>query len=169
MPSPVAVVLVEDDGLLRLATAEALRSEGFEVREAEHAENALRILRTRASAVHVLFTDVCMLGMMDGLALAQYTMQVWPWIALLITSGYPLREKRGPPFQRTILGEARQPAAGDQAYPGACRLLRQSPRKADERVMPAPAMPLRRCCGGTAIFSGPRTPSWPAALIRRAQ
>ncbi|MDQ2736767.1 MAG: response regulator [Pseudomonadota bacterium] len=87
MPSHIVVVVAEDEALLRMATAEVLRDEGFEVMEAEHAEDALRILQAKAAVVHVLFTDIHMPGTMDGLALAHHTAGRWPWVALLITSG----------------------------------------------------------------------------------
>jgi two-component system, response regulator PdtaR len=87
MPSHIVVVFAEDEVLIRMAVAEALRDEGFAVMEAGHAEDALSILQTHASDIHVLFTDIEMPGTMDGLTLAHHTAQSWPWIALLITSG----------------------------------------------------------------------------------
>jgi DNA-binding NtrC family response regulator len=87
MPRPIVVVLAEDEPLVRMAAAQALQDEGFDVREAEHAESALSILQAHSSSVHVLFTDVQMPGAMDGVALAHHTAKCWPWIGLLIASG----------------------------------------------------------------------------------
>jgi DNA-binding NtrC family response regulator len=83
----ISVVIAEDDVLVRMAAVDALRDEGFEVFEAGNAEEALIILRARASGTHVLFTDIHMPGQMDGLALAYHTGRSWPWVALIIASG----------------------------------------------------------------------------------
>ena len=55
--------------------------------EAQNAYEALAILETHCSSIDVLFTDVTMPGMMDGLALMQEVHRRWPWIALLVASG----------------------------------------------------------------------------------
>jgi CheY-like chemotaxis protein len=85
----IVVLVAEDEELVRLVIAEALRDEGLEVMEAQHAEAALRVLQRHAARIHVLFTDIQMPGSMDGLALAHHTARNWPRIALLITSGRP--------------------------------------------------------------------------------
>ena len=89
MPDQIAVLVAEDEEMVRLVTAEALRDEGLEVMEAEHAEAALSVLAHHALRIHVLFTDIQMPGSMDGLALAHHTSKNWPRIALLITSAHP--------------------------------------------------------------------------------
>lgn len=85
----IVVLVAEDEELVRLVIAEALRDVGLEVMEAEHAEAALSVLQRHAARIHVLFTDIQMPGSMDGLALAHHTAKNWPRIALLITSGRP--------------------------------------------------------------------------------
>ena len=83
----VSVLIAEDDVLVRMAAVDALQDEGFEVFEAGNSQEALIILRARASGIHVLFTDIHMPGQMDGLALAHHTGRSWPWVALIIASG----------------------------------------------------------------------------------
>ncbi len=91
---PAFVVLVaEDEPLIRSVAIEALTDAGFVVVEARHAEDALGILAAQNDGVHVLFTDVHMPGAMDGLELAHHTREHWPWIAVLVASGYA-RPKR---------------------------------------------------------------------------
>jgi hypothetical protein len=68
MPGQTFVLVAEDEELVRLVIVQALLDEGFEVMEAEHAEAALIILESHARRIHVLFTDIQMPGMMDGLA-----------------------------------------------------------------------------------------------------
>ena len=83
------VIVVEDESDIRLMVAEALADAGFDVFEAEHADEAVAILQDRAVDVHALFTDVNMPGSMDGIALAHHSCRNWPWIVLLISSGRP--------------------------------------------------------------------------------
>ena len=91
MPDQILVLVAEDEELVRLVIAEALRDAGLEVMEAEHAEAALSVLEHHAARVHVLFADIQMPGSMDGLALARHISENWPEIALLITSARPSR------------------------------------------------------------------------------
>jgi DNA-binding NtrC family response regulator len=83
------VVVVEDEPLIRLLVVGAMTDAGFEVIEAGHAEEALGHLQSQPATIHLLFTDIHMSGHMTGLALAFYVAEVWPHIALLITSGQP--------------------------------------------------------------------------------
>ena len=81
------IVVAEDDELLRITVVELLTDDGFEVLEAGHAEEALRILCAQADPVHLLFTDVNMPGTMNGLELARRARQRWPWLRVMIGSG----------------------------------------------------------------------------------
>ena len=56
------ILLVEDEGLIRMMTAEYLRDEGFEVVEAWDGDEAARLLDA-CDGFDVLFTDVRMPGM----------------------------------------------------------------------------------------------------------
>ena len=84
MPDQTFVLVAEDEELVRLVIAQALRDEGFEVMEVEHAAAALIVLESQARRIHVLFTDIQMPGTIDGLALAHHTSKHWPWIGLLL-------------------------------------------------------------------------------------
>ena len=81
------VVVAEDDEPLRAVLADILSEDGFEVLEAGHAEEALRILRSEAKGVQVLFTDINMPGPINGLELASRARQRWPWLRVMIGSG----------------------------------------------------------------------------------
>jgi CheY-like chemotaxis protein len=81
------VLIVEDEFFVRFTTAEFLRDDGFEVLEAENADEALDILKSGAP-VDLLFTDVRMPGSMDGVALATLVRREWPRIPIILTSGY---------------------------------------------------------------------------------
>ena len=81
------VLVVEDEILIRMGVIDPLTAAGFDVIEADGADEALAVLHEKAGGVHLLFTDVNMAGSMSGLELAHHVRCLWPPIALLITSG----------------------------------------------------------------------------------
>ena len=81
------VLLVEDEALIRLVTAEILRDEGFEVFEARDGDEA-RTLLNDPDDFDVLFTDVRMPGTLDGIDLALHVRRQHPTIPVLIVSAY---------------------------------------------------------------------------------
>jgi CheY-like chemotaxis protein len=83
---PKAVLVVEDESVLRLDAAETLRDAGFEVVEAADATEALAALERRDD-IGVLFTDIDMPGGIDGLELARRVHDRRPRMHLIITSG----------------------------------------------------------------------------------
>lgn len=85
--TPTTILVVEDEMLIRVISAEMLEDAGFKVIEADSADEALKILG-RTEDVQVLFTDIRMPGSMDGLQLAALVHKHWPNIKLLLTSGH---------------------------------------------------------------------------------
>jgi CheY-like chemotaxis protein len=81
-----AVLIVEDEPLVRLCAVETVEAAGFEVIEAANADEAIRILENR-SDIRVVFTDLHMPGSMDGLKLAHAVRNRWPPIKIIVTSG----------------------------------------------------------------------------------
>jgi two-component system, response regulator PdtaR len=79
------VLIVEDEALVNLDIAEALRDDGFEVLQAYNGEQALQIL-AQNSDIRVLFTDINLGGAVDGIALAEEADRRWPMTEVLITS-----------------------------------------------------------------------------------
>jgi CheY-like chemotaxis protein len=80
------ILIVEDEFLLRIGSAEVLENAGFEVVQAGDADEAIAILTARPD-IHVVFTDIQMPGSMDGLKLAQFVRNRWPPIKIVATSG----------------------------------------------------------------------------------
>jgi CheY-like chemotaxis protein len=76
------VLLVDDDALIRLITAEMLSELGYQVVEAEDADMALGLL----DRVDLMITDLG-LGKMDGLALAAAVRIRLPGLPVIISSG----------------------------------------------------------------------------------
>jgi two-component system, response regulator PdtaR len=85
--SAPVILIVEDEFLLRLDSAETIESAGFEVIQAANADEAIAILNARPD-IHVVFTDIQMPGSMDGLKLARFVRDRWPPIKIVATSGH---------------------------------------------------------------------------------
>jgi signal transduction histidine kinase/DNA-binding response OmpR family regulator len=79
---PPRILLVEDDKLIRMLTAEMLMDLGYEVVEAGDAETALDLL----AGVDLMITDVG-LGKMDGLALVDAVHDRVPLLPVIVASG----------------------------------------------------------------------------------
>jgi CheY-like chemotaxis protein len=95
MTSPsktTAVLIVEDEPLVRFYAAQIVQEAGFAVIEAANADEAIAILESRRD-IRVVFTDMHMPGSMDGLKLAHAVRDRWPPIKIIVTSG---REWVGP-------------------------------------------------------------------------
>ncbi len=84
-PTAPVVLVVEDDVLLRLVTADSLREAGFEVLEAANSAEAMLVLASMP--VDAVFSDIDMPGKMDGLALAQWMRQRRLDTKIILTSG----------------------------------------------------------------------------------
>jgi CheY-like chemotaxis protein len=83
----VAVLVVEDEILIRMAIADSIADAGFVVYEAANADQAILILESHPD-VRALFTDIDMPGSMDGLKLAAAVRDRWPPVKIIITSGH---------------------------------------------------------------------------------
>jgi DNA-binding NtrC family response regulator len=81
------VLLVEDEVLIRAAVAEALRSAGCSVIEADSADEALAYL-SDGGQVDLLLTDVEMPGRLNGLELARQFHTAHPTLPVIVTSGH---------------------------------------------------------------------------------
>ena len=105
------VLLVDDETIVRLATAAMLQDIGYEVVEAASAGDALRLLKDGVSA-DILVTDHLMPGM-TGADLARAVGNGWPGLRVLLISGYADAEDIAPglprlakPFRQAQLAEA---------------------------------------------------------------
>lgn len=86
VPTKKIILVVEDEALVRLIGADMLSDAGYEVLEADNADEALKVLAS-VDQVHMLFTDIRMPGSMNGLELAKTVHKRWPKMKLLLTSG----------------------------------------------------------------------------------
>ena len=81
-----AVLVVEDEVLVRAMVTEELRSQGYTVIEAVDADEALSVLRSDVN-VGLLLTDVRMPGTLNGMDLARLVRVEYPAIKVVMTSG----------------------------------------------------------------------------------
>jgi CheY-like chemotaxis protein len=84
-----AVLIVEDEPLVRIGAVNIIEDAGFKVIQAESADEAIRVLECRGD-IRVVFTDIHMPGSMNGLKLAHAVRNRWPPIKIIVTSGRDL-------------------------------------------------------------------------------
>jgi signal transduction histidine kinase len=99
-PPTGAVLLVEDDALVRASTAAMLADLGYAVVEACAASEAISLLEGGV-AIDLMVSDHLMPGM-TGAELARTVAQRWPAIVPLIISGYADVEEIAPDLPRLI-------------------------------------------------------------------
>ena len=85
-PRPATILLVDDEDVVRAATAEMLEDVGYTVLQADSGPAALAILRNNES-IDLLITDYLMPGM-NGVELIRNARNVRPSLLALIISGY---------------------------------------------------------------------------------
>ena len=82
-----SVLVVEDEALIRMMLVEELECSGYQVIEAENADDAITQLDGHPE-IDVVVTDVRMPGSIDGLGLAAWMRGNRPLIPIMITSGF---------------------------------------------------------------------------------
>jgi CheY-like chemotaxis protein len=117
---PIHVLLVEDEFLISEWVAQALSEQGFAVKTAANAADALRHLVS--DTVDVLFTDIHLPGDMDGAALARRARQLQPSLPVVYASAQasmPDPQARVPgavfvakPYEPAVLGPLLAAALG---------------------------------------------------------
>jgi DNA-binding NtrC family response regulator len=84
---PIHVLVVDDEPLVRMSLADALREAGFTIIEASNADEALGHLAFRP-CIDLVITDVFMPGSMDGLQLVNEIRERGESMAIIVMSGY---------------------------------------------------------------------------------
>ena len=96
-----SVLLVEDEILISELVAEILSESGFAVHAVEGGEEALRYLESGAD-VDVLFTDINLVGRMDGSMLAKEVRAQRPEMPIVYCSGRYSTSALAPLVSRSI-------------------------------------------------------------------
>jgi CheY-like chemotaxis protein len=84
---PPVILLVEDEILIRLSTAEFLRQDGYTVLEASDAVEAL-VLFASDHPLDLVITDVRMPGELDGVKLTRIIKEARPDLPVALASGH---------------------------------------------------------------------------------
>ena len=85
---PPTVLVVEDEVLIRMSTADYLRGCGYHIIEVGSGDEAVAVLKTDVR-IDVVFTDVSMPGNLNGFGLAQWVRSERPGVRVILTSGVP--------------------------------------------------------------------------------
>src|ERR1700687_4639084 len=86
-PQRRIALIVEDDAELRWLTATLLEESELDIIECESAEAALATMLIRGKDVTMIFADIRLPGVMDGVDLAREVKMRWPHLTVILTSG----------------------------------------------------------------------------------
>lgn len=89
LPEPHVALIVEDDPQVRELAAALLEETKLDVVEVGDAEAALAYLKDRGGEVAMMFADIRLPGLMDGVQLAKAACTLSPTIRIVLTSGDP--------------------------------------------------------------------------------
>jgi DNA-binding NtrC family response regulator len=101
--TPHLALIVEDDPGVRELAAALLEEVPLDIVEVESAEAALIFMQQRGGEVALVFADVRLSGMMDGLQMAGAICKLWPTVKVVVTSGDPTVELDGLPPCATFM------------------------------------------------------------------
>jgi CheY-like chemotaxis protein len=88
-PRRWTALIVEDDADLRELSAALLEESELDTIECESAEAALATMLLRGQDVAMIFADIRLPGVMDGVDLAREVKLRWPHLTVILTSGDP--------------------------------------------------------------------------------
>jgi len=82
------LLVIEDEPSLRRLLVHALRREGYEVMDAEVAENAMKLWEANRDRIDLIISDIVMPGGLNGWELAKAFWRDCPTVKVLFMSGY---------------------------------------------------------------------------------
>ncbi len=81
-----AILVVEDEALIRMVIADQLRDSGYDVVETRSADEAVALME-KGLHVDAVFSDVNLPGTLNGIGLARWMRSLRPQVPVLLTSG----------------------------------------------------------------------------------
>jgi CheY-like chemotaxis protein len=81
-----AILVVEDEALIRMVIADRLRDSGYDVVETRSADEAVALME-KGLHVDAVFSDVNLPGTLNGIDLVRWLRSQRPQIPVLLTSG----------------------------------------------------------------------------------
>ena len=94
------VLIVEDEPLIRMATADMLGELGYRVLEAGDAREALTVLKS-TDGIDILLTDLKLLGM-SGAELIDAARALRPGLKVVVVTGYALTGDSGADYPENV-------------------------------------------------------------------
>ncbi len=82
------ILLVEDDGAIRIQVCKALRGQGYQVIDAMNGAQALSLFHESGLDIDLLLSDMIMPGGITGTRLARQLRQLKPGLKVILMSGY---------------------------------------------------------------------------------
>lgn len=82
----IAVLVVDDEPLLRIFAVDFLTEGGFMAYKASNSAEAIEVLGARPD-IFAVFTDIQTPGSLDGIGLARHIAGAWPSVFVIVTSG----------------------------------------------------------------------------------
>jgi DNA-binding NtrC family response regulator len=84
-----AILVVEDDILVRMPIAQYLRDCGYKVIEAVNADEAMAVLLHQETVVDIVFSAIDMAGSTDGFGLSKWVREHRPRLDVILTGTVP--------------------------------------------------------------------------------
>ncbi len=81
-----AVLVVEDDPIIRMDAVATIEDAGLRAYGAKSADDGIRVMEKHED-IGIMFTDIDMPGSMDGIQLSFYVRDRWPSVRILVASG----------------------------------------------------------------------------------
>lgn len=81
-----AVLIVEDDLVIRMAAEDLVEEAGFTAYSTDNADDAIALLEAHED-IRIVFTDIELTGSTDGMKLAAMVRKRWPPVEIIVTSG----------------------------------------------------------------------------------
>jgi len=85
-PGAISILVVEDEPVVRLNTAEYLTESGFRVVDVSDGVRAIEALKAD-DTISAVFSDIQMPGAVDGFSLRRWVQENRPQVVVLLTSG----------------------------------------------------------------------------------
>jgi CheY-like chemotaxis protein len=82
-------LIVEDEADVRQLASALLEESELHVIECESAEAAIAVLQRQGDQVALVFVDIRLPGLIDGVDLARLVETYWPHVKVIVTSGDP--------------------------------------------------------------------------------
>ncbi len=90
-PTPVTILVVEDESAVRRLACQLLQRHGYKTVEAGDGKEALAVLSATGTPIGLVLTDIRMPNL-NGLELERLVHERWPAIPVLLMSGEVTRE-----------------------------------------------------------------------------